>query len=72
MEWTMVTIRFRDGLLRSLILPIHDNRRELKETAHFENQTASRVNDEFTTDKDSKDNSCEFFFSRKGKRSKIK
>ena len=49
-EWTMVTIRFRDGLLRSLIFPIHDNRRELKETAYFENQMVSRVKDEFTND----------------------
>ena len=49
-ERTTVTIRFRDGLLRSLIFPIHDNRRELKETAHFENETVSRVNDEFTYD----------------------
>ena len=49
-EWTTVTIRFRDGLLRSLIFPIQDNRRELKETANFENTPASRVNDEFTTD----------------------
>lgn len=49
-EWTTVTIRFRDGLLRSLIFPVHDNRRELKETAYFQNQTISRVNDEFTND----------------------
>lgn|GEM_PF-2672871 len=49
-ERTTVTIRFRDGLLRSLIFPVHDNRRELKETAYFQNQTISRVNDEFTND----------------------
>ena len=49
-EWTTLTIRFREGLLRSRIFPIHDNRREMKEIAHFENQTVSRVNDEFTND----------------------
>ena len=48
--WSTLTIRFREGLLRSRIFPIHDNRREMKETAHFENQTVSRVNDEFTND----------------------
>ena len=49
-EWTTLTIRFREGLLRSRIFPFHDNRREMKETAHFETQTVSRVNDEFTND----------------------
>ena len=37
-------------MLRSRIFPIHDNRREMKENAHFENQRVSRVNDEFTND----------------------
>ncbi|MEM7363513.1 MAG: hypothetical protein AAF525_05780 [Pseudomonadota bacterium] len=49
-EWTTATNRFRDGLLQSRLLPSHDKRREMKETAHFVNQMVSRVDDELATD----------------------
>ena len=49
-EWTIATNRFRDGLLQARLLPSHDKRRELKETAEFVGEMVSRVDQELPTD----------------------
>lgn len=49
-EWTIATNRFRDDLLQARLLPSHDKRRELTETAQFVKAMVTRVDRELATD----------------------